>query len=117
MTEPDHDFRVVLRGYEPAEVDRVVAGLKERVAEAESAVVRLEQRVAEASSASSATPGEPPSYEHLGERVGQILALADEEARDMRDRVGAETEGIRKHAEQAAMLPHHSHDGEAAPQV
>ena len=27
MTQPDHDFRVVLRGYEPAEVDRVIAAL------------------------------------------------------------------------------------------
>ncbi len=102
MTQPDHEFRVVLRGYEPAEVDRVVAGLQARAAEAEAAAVALERRVAEAAS-SSATPAEPPSYEHLGERVGQILALAEQEALEMRDRAGAETEGIRKLAEQAAI--------------
>ncbi|HET7194188.1 MAG TPA: DivIVA domain-containing protein [Nocardioides sp.] len=101
MTQPDHEFRVVLRGYEPAEVDRVVAALVARAEEAEERVSALEARVAEAASA-SATPAEPPSYEHLGERVGQILALAEHEALEMRDRAAAETEGIRKLAEQAA---------------
>jgi cell division septum initiation protein DivIVA len=101
MTQPDHEFRVVLRGYEPAEVDRVVAGLEARAAEAEAAVAALESRVAEVTT-SSATPAEPPSYEHLGERVGQILALADAEARELRDGAAAEVEGIRKLAEQEA---------------
>jgi cell division septum initiation protein DivIVA len=101
MTQPDHEFRVVLRGYEPAEVDRVIAALEARAEEAEGRVSALEARVAEAASASS-TPAEPPSYEHLGERVGQILALAEHEALEMRDRASAETEGIRKLAEQAA---------------
>ena len=101
MTQPDHDFRVVLRGYEPAEVDRVVAALVERAEEAEERVTALEARVADAASAST-TPAEPPSYEHLGERVGQILALAEHEALEMRDQAAAETEGIRKQAEQAA---------------
>ncbi len=59
MSQPDHEFRVVLRGYEPAEVDRVVSGLQSRAAEAEAAVTALEGRVAEAAS-SSATPAEPP---------------------------------------------------------
>jgi cell division septum initiation protein DivIVA len=101
MTQPDHDFRVVLRGYEPAEVDRVVAALEARAEEADARVTALEAKVSEAASAST-TPAEPPSYEHLGERVGQILALAEHEALEMRDRAGAETEGIRKLAEQAA---------------
>jgi cell division septum initiation protein DivIVA len=101
MTQPDHEFRVVLRGYEPAEVDRVVAALMARAEEAEARVTALEAGVAEAASAST-TPAEPPSYEHLGERVGQILALAEHEALEMRDRAAAETEGIRKLAEQAA---------------
>jgi cell division septum initiation protein DivIVA len=101
MTQPDHEFRVVLRGYEPAEVDRVIAGLQARAAEAEAAVTALEGRVAETAS-SSATPAEPPTFEHLGDRVGQILALAEQEALEMRDRAAAETEGIRKLAEQSA---------------
>ena len=101
MTQPDHEFRVVLRGYEPAEVDRVVATLQARAEEAEAAASALESRLAEVAS-SHATPAEPASYEHLGERVGQILALAEHEAVELRDRAAAETEGIRKLAEQAA---------------
>ena len=101
MTQPDHEFRVVLRGYEPAEVDRVIATLQARAAEAEAAAAAMERRVAEVAS-SNATPAEPASYEHLGERVGQILALAEHEALELRDRASAETEGIRKLAEQAA---------------
>jgi DivIVA domain-containing protein len=69
MTHSEHEFRVVLRGYEPAEVDRVIATLEARAVDAETAVTALERRVAEAASA-SATPAEPPSYEHLGERIG-----------------------------------------------
>jgi cell division septum initiation protein DivIVA len=101
MTQPDHEFRVVLRGYEPAEVDRVVGDLQGRLVEAEASAVDLGRRLSETTSASAA-PAEPPSFEHLGERVGQILALAEAEAREMREGVGAETEGIRKLAEQAA---------------
>ena len=36
MNEPDQQFRVVLRGYDPTEVDRVVSGLKRRIAAAEA---------------------------------------------------------------------------------
>jgi DivIVA domain-containing protein len=101
MSQPDHEFRVVLRGYEPAEVDRVLAALQTRVEEAEAAAEAMEARMAEVAS-SNAAPPEPPSYEHLGERVGQILTLAEHEALELRDRASAEAEGIRKLAEQAA---------------
>jgi cell division septum initiation protein DivIVA len=101
MTQPEHEFRVVLRGYEPAEVHRVVDALQARAAEAEAAASALESRLAEVDS-SNATSAEPASYEHLGERVGQILALAEHEALELRDRAAAETEGMRKLAEQAA---------------
>ena len=101
MTQPDHEFRVVLRGYEPAEVDRVVADLQARLAEAEASAVDLGRQLSETTTA-SAGPAEPPSFEHLGERVGQLLALAEAEAREMREGASAETEGIRKLAEQAA---------------
>ena len=40
-----------------------------------------------------------PTYAHLGERVGQILALADAEAAEIRDRVVGEVEALRKDAE------------------
>jgi DivIVA domain-containing protein len=96
MTQPDPQFRVVMRGYDPADVDRVVAELTQRATDAEA---RLES----ASAVAEAAPVETPTYEHLGERVGQILALADQEAKDLRERAHAEAEDARKAAEQAAV--------------
>ena len=43
------------------------------------------------------------SFEHLGERVGQILGLAEQEAAELRDQATAEVETLRKDAEQAAV--------------
>ena len=96
MTQPDPQFRVVMRGYDPADVDRVVAELQQRATDAEA---RLET----ASAVAESGPVEPPTYEHLGERVGQILSLAEQEARELRDRAHAEAEDARKLAEQAAV--------------
>ncbi len=96
MTQPDPQFRVVMRGYDPADVDRAVAELQQRASDAEA---RLEK----ASAVAQVGPVEPPTYEHLGERVGQILSLAEQEARELRDRAHAEAEDARKLAEQAAV--------------
>ena len=38
MNQPDQQFRIVMRGYDPADVDRVVAGLRQRAEEAEPGV-------------------------------------------------------------------------------
>ena len=48
---------------------------------------------------------DPPSrqLQHLGERVGQILSLAEEEPRELRERAQAEAEETRKLADQAAV--------------
>ena len=85
-------FRVVLRGYEPAQVDQSVQQLAKQADEARAQAAQLAERVRvleqqsrEAADASSAEAG-PASYEHLGERVAQILTLAEEEARDLLDR-------------------------------
>ncbi len=94
MTQPDHEFRVVLRGYEPSEVDRVVArpaGARRRGRGVRAAPSRAGWPRSASSSASARA--EPPSFEHLGERVGQILALAEQEARELRDQASAEIEG------------------------
>ena len=104
MNQPDPQFRLVMRGYDPADVDRVISGLQQRAIEAEASVAEIETRLKQArASAAQAEPPEPPTYEHLGERVGQILALADQEARELRERAQAETEEARKLAEQAAV--------------
>lgn len=96
MTQPDPQFRVVMRGYDPADVDRVLGELKQRADDAES---RYQQAVSEA----EAGPAEAPTYEHLGDRVGQILTLAEQEARELRERAQAEAEDQRKLADQAAV--------------
>src|SRR5262249_29005729 len=54
----------------------------------------LAARVQELHDAAS-SPSEPPSYEHLGARVGQILTLAETEADELRQRVQEETEAHR----------------------
>jgi cell division septum initiation protein DivIVA len=104
MNQPDPQFRLVMRGYDPADVDRVISGLQQRAVDAEASAAENETRWKQAkASAAEIEPPEPPTFEHLGERVGQILALADEEARELRERAQAETEEARKLAEQAAV--------------
>jgi cell division septum initiation protein DivIVA len=106
-------FRVVLRGYEPTQVDATVADLTERVRAAEEAAhqlhARLEQAQAEHAAARDtareleALPVEPPSFAHLGERVGQILALAEEEAAHLHEKAVAEAEARYKGIEKQAV--------------
>jgi DivIVA domain-containing protein len=107
MMQPDQQFRVVMRGYDPADVDRVMGELNARVVAAESAVAEFESRLEEAdlhrAESEAATPG-PASFEHLGERVGEILSLAELEAKDLRDRAQAEAEADRKDSEQASLV-------------
>jgi DivIVA domain-containing protein len=106
MTQPNHQFRAVRRGYDPAEVDQVLADLHGRLTATEHAAAGLQARLARAEAAASVadeSAAQPASFGHLGERVGQILALAEQEAMEVRDRVTAEAEAIRKDAEQAAV--------------
>lgn len=106
----DHDtFRVVLRGYEPAQVNERINELTKVAAQAraqrDALAARLEaaeRDLAEATQAQTASTGaapvaaEPPTYEHLGDRVGQILTLADQEAQDLRRRAEEQIAGLRR---------------------
>ncbi|UUZ61301.1 hypothetical protein [Nocardioides sp. B-3] len=92
MTQSDPQFRVVLRGYEPAQVDRRLAELAERLAAAEQntaayaeRVQLLEQHAAEGANR-EAEPVAPPTFAHLGERIAQMLTLAEVEAGAVRAR-------------------------------
>lgn len=96
MTQHDPQFRVVMRGYDPADVDRVMAELQQRASEAET-------RAQQATTAADAAPAKESTFEQLGERVGQILSLAETEARELRDVAQAEAEETRKLADQAAV--------------
>lgn len=115
----DHTFRTVMRGYDPAEVDRVFGEVQARAESGSAELEALRQRVADAETAAElaraeavtsreallareAQEPEAMTYAHLGERVGQILALAEVEAAEIRDRVLGEVETLRKEAEQEA---------------
>lgn len=102
MTD-SHDFRVVLRGYDPHQVDRRIHQLVEDAEDARREVASLATRVQQLEAEQEAiaegrdkTPGHL-SFGHLGERVGRILALAEEEAEELRRRGREEAEAA--HAE------------------
>src|SRR5687767_7490002 len=84
-------FRVVLRGYEPAQVDQRMQTLAQQAEQAQAHAEQLAERVRvleqgqDAAGASEASAA-PATFEHLGERVARILSLAEEEARDLLDR-------------------------------
>jgi hypothetical protein len=109
---PEDMFTTVRRGYDPSEVERAVGQAQAEVAELrrrlEAAEAAAEQARNEAAASRDALVSreaqepELPSYEHLGERVGQILSLAEAEAAEIRDRVLGEVETLRKEAEQEA---------------
>jgi cell division septum initiation protein DivIVA len=89
-------FRTVMRGYEPAEVDRRIAELTALVQKAQQQSTQLSQRLdlltneaARRRSEAGVAPVEP-TFQHLGERVGKILSLADDEAHDIRQKGDAE---------------------------
>lgn len=106
-------FRTVLRGYEPAQVDAELGTLQQaldaaraelgeltiQVKESRHAHLEAEARLNEATAraeevARARTLASRPTFEDLGERVGQILTLAEEEALNL----------VRTAQEQAARL-------------
>jgi len=97
MSETDPSFTLSRRGYDPAEVDRTVRGLRDQVARAHETMRQLQEAAPE-----TAAP-EPASYSHLGERIGQLLALAEAEAAQLRDDARADAEGAHKQAEHTAV--------------
>ena len=110
MTDQNSTFKTVMRGYDPAEVDRRIEELSTAMTSLTQQRDGLAARVQELYDASSGG-GEPPSYEHLGERVGQILSLADTEATELRERAQTEAEAHRSnvHADAAAVRDEADH--------
>lgn len=98
MTESSDMFRTVMRGYDPAEVNQRVDELTASVAALTQQRDGLASRVEELATATPST--EPPGYEHLGARVGEILSLADSEASELRARAQQEADGHRATAHQ-----------------
>ncbi len=146
MTE--HQFRSVMRGYDPHQVEQVLRDLSgaldaARSDAAQSTVAvskleatnaellsRLEQQDAHVQQLSGAAQeaerrATAPTFADLGERIGHILTLADEEAASIRGtaqedaagvRLGASTEAdaIRAEADRYAEQTRSSADTDAA---
>src|SRR5690348_1743241 len=101
MTETPQ-FRVVLRGYEPAQVDKRLEELAQQAEEARRQAAQLADRVQqlEHEQQSGGTDGAEPqpvvaTFEHLGQRVAKILSLAEAEAKDLLDKGRAALEAER----------------------
>lgn len=116
-------FRTVLRGYEPAQVDAELSALTKALAgaraelgtlsvqlnEARQGQAVLEQRVAsaEARVAEAVRVSETvsvPTYAGLGERIGKILTLADQEAEHLRRSAKEEAQALHAQATEQAYL-------------
>src|SRR5919202_1579157 len=108
-------FRTVLRGYDPGQVDQRVAALRaelgasaDQVADLSRHVQALERRLAERAAEDAEERVRPDvaraSFADLGARIGQMLALAEEEAAEMVGRAAAEAEAVRRETEAAARL-------------
>jgi len=114
-------FPTIFRGYDPAEVDRhlasiehVVDSARQEVAEVTVELTKLTQENAELAKglaqqkalvaeleAREAQPSSP-SFAHLGERIGSMLSLADEEAASIRSSAIADAEEHRRLVEESA---------------
>jgi cell division septum initiation protein DivIVA len=107
MDDPGNTFRVVLRGYEPAQVNHRIEELAAAVAQAtaqrDALAARLEDATRQRAEEGPAVV-EVPTYEQLGARVGQILALASEEADEIRRAAQAEITSARKQLDEETGL-------------
>ena len=109
-------FRVVLRGYEPAQVDQRMQKLAQQAEQAQAHAEQLAERVRvleqqghDAAGASEASAA-PATFEHLGERVARILSLAEEEARDLLDRGRSLLDGERQQVADVVSRQHSDAD-------
>ena len=107
MNDPGSTFRVVLRGYEPAQVNRrleeLTAAAAQAAAQRDALAARLqavERERSEAAPAEVAPAPAPATFEHLGARVAQILTLATDEADELRSSAHADLAADRKRFEE-----------------
>lgn len=104
-------FDVVLRGYDRTQVDRHVAWLEELLASeeakakvAEQNVNAAQEEVARARRDAGAMQAQlqrgKPTYEALGQRIGQMLALAEQEAEALRATGRTEAQALQGNLQQ-----------------
>jgi cell division septum initiation protein DivIVA len=96
MTENAPTFRTTMRGYDPAAVDYRIAELTAALNAAHQHATEMADRVRQLTAhAEDSHPAEqrPVTFADFGERVGQILMLAEEEAAQIRASAAAEVSG------------------------
>ncbi|MQA87310.1 MAG: hypothetical protein GEV03_22445 [Streptosporangiales bacterium] len=109
----EDSFDIVMRGYNRQQVDEYltrtkqqIQGLEQRLAQAmnEAQETRREGEKArqELAATKKQLEGAEPSYDELGERLSQILKLADQEAASKKTNADSEAERVRKAAEEDA---------------
>jgi hypothetical protein len=133
MTDSTNHFRSVLRGYDPAQVDHQVHELAQaakaarqeaaertiQVSKLEAAQGQLRSEVERHVQRARALEEEQmkasaPTYATLGERIGSILTLADEEAGEMRARAQADAANHHALADESALATRQDADRYAA---
>lgn len=105
MNDPGSTFELVRRGYEPTQVNRRLEELTAAVAQANAQRDALAARLDAVERDRSSEPPapvevQPPTFEHLGARVGQILGLANEEADELRRTAYSEVAAERQRLEE-----------------
>ena len=115
------EFHTVFRGYDPIQVDQHLQGLSQTVQAAHDENARLSVELTKATQAQAAALEEldrhraaieslkseqrkvsSPTFADLGERIGSMLGLADEEARSMREGAAADAAQKAEAAEKRA---------------
>jgi DivIVA domain-containing protein len=109
MSQPNPTFRMVMRGYEPNEVDKALSDLRKALEQARSEVANQEISVAKLQTqvaaleeglnaekqraallASEQAQQAEPTFTDFGARIGKMLTLAGDEAKDLVSRARAE---------------------------
>jgi DivIVA domain-containing protein len=122
MTDSNAHFRSVLRGYDPAQVDQHVHELAKATAAARKEAAERTIEVSKLEVAHGQLRNEvdrhvqrartleeeqmkasAPTYATLGERIGAMLTLADEEASDLRTRAQADAANHHALADESAL--------------
>ncbi len=122
MTQQNAAFRTVMRGYEPGEVDRAIAELRKALDQSRAeggdnsvALTKLRSQVAQLEEQANAYRlrlatleqeqkdfTAVPSYADLGARIGKMLKLAEDEAKELVAKAQAEAEKLVTEAQAAA---------------
>jgi cell division septum initiation protein DivIVA len=122
MSDSSVNFRSVLRGYDPAQVDHHMSQLAQsaasvwqesadrsrRIDELKAANDQLQREVERHAQRAQALEeaqleAEAPSYTGLGERISSVLTLVDNEALELRIRAEADAANSRVLAEESAL--------------